>query len=344
MSDVTSGSTPEQPPGDKREHPRFQVDGATTSLGKPGFLASLGFGPILFFFLLAWSSQSSWWVLLVAEAIGIGLIILLPTFLMGATLPLTMQVAATYRESAGRTVGTIYSVNTIGAILGSFLGGLVLLPLLTIQYTLVAAALMYAIPGLLLLGYAAQKGRFRMLGLAAVVIGAGVVCAQPWDGKIMSSGVYLLYDPRTIAAAREFRLLDALPNLSKGRELLYYKEGAAATVAVTELDTPKGKDLMLSVGGKPDASSRGDMSTQIGLTLVPELLHAKGPQDVLVIGLGSHGELDTQCELATRRTFITPSDRIKVEGLLDEVGKLTHGLLRSLGPSDESPNPSPYPY
>ncbi len=247
----------------------------------------LGFGPILFFFLLAWSSQSSWWVLLVAEAIGIGLIILVPTFLMGATLPLTMQVAATYRESAGRTVGTIYSVNTIGAILGSFLGGLVLLPLLTIQYTLVAAALMYAIPGLLLMGYGVQKGKFRNLGLAAVLIGAGVVCAQPWDGKIMSSGVYLLYDPRTIAAAREFRLLDALPNLSKGRELLYYKEGAAATVAVTELDTPKGKDLMLSVGGKPDASSRGDMSTQIGLTLVPELLHAKGPQDVLVIGLGS---------------------------------------------------------
>jgi len=43
MADVTSGSTP---PADKREHPRFQVDGATTSLGKPGFLSSLGFGPI----------------------------------------------------------------------------------------------------------------------------------------------------------------------------------------------------------------------------------------------------------------------------------------------------------
>ena len=54
----------------------------------------------------------------------------------------------------------------------------------------------------------------------------------------------------------------------------------------------------------------------------------------LEISLGSHGELDTQCELATRRSFITASDRIKVEGLLDEAGKLTHGLLRSLRPSD----------
>jgi spermidine synthase len=249
----------------------------------------LGIGPILFFFLLAWSSQSSWWVLLVAEAFGIGLIILLPTFLMGATLPLTMQVAARYRESAGRTVGTIYAVNTIGAILGSFLGGLVLLPLLTIQYTLVVAALMYAIPGLLLMGMISgvENRKPRFLALALVVVVAGLVCVQPWDGKIMSSGVYLLYDPRAIQLARDFHLLDALPNLNKGRELLYYKEGASATVAVVELDTPKGKDLMLSVGGKPDASSRGDMSTQIGLTLIPEMLHEKGPEDVLVIGLGS---------------------------------------------------------
>ena len=53
----------------------------------------------------------------------------------------------------------------------------------------------------------------------------------------------------------------------------------------------------------------------------------------LQIALGSHGELDTQCELATRRMFIKPMDRLKVEALLEEVGKLTHGLLRSLSPT-----------
>ena len=31
---------------DKREHPRFKVEGASASVGKPGFLASLGLGPI----------------------------------------------------------------------------------------------------------------------------------------------------------------------------------------------------------------------------------------------------------------------------------------------------------
>ena len=33
-------------PGDKRAHPRIRVEGATSMVGKPGILASLGFGPI----------------------------------------------------------------------------------------------------------------------------------------------------------------------------------------------------------------------------------------------------------------------------------------------------------
>jgi four helix bundle protein len=55
--------------------------------------------------------------------------------------------------------------------------------------------------------------------------------------------------------------------------------------------------------------------------------------DHLEIALGSHGELDTQCELATRRKFLTISDRCRVDGLLGDVGRLTHGLLRSLDPT-----------
>lgn len=50
----------------------------------------------------------------------------------------------------------------------------------------------------------------------------------------------------------------------------------------------------------------------------------------LEIALGSHGELDTECEIATRRSFIKAVDRPRVTALLEEVGRLTHGLLRSI--------------
>ena len=53
----------------------------------------------------------------------------------------------------------------------------------------------------------------------------------------------------------------------------------------------------------------------------------------LVIALGSHAELDTQCELATRRRFIKPDDRAKLQPLIDEVGRIIHGLARSLIPN-----------
>jgi four helix bundle protein len=53
----------------------------------------------------------------------------------------------------------------------------------------------------------------------------------------------------------------------------------------------------------------------------------------LVIALGSHGELDTQCELATRRQFIDPMAMHKLLTLLGETGRLAHGLLRSIDPS-----------
>jgi hypothetical protein len=55
MADSVPGSTPVQKvpseraipvSTDKREHPRFKVEGAFASVGKPGFLASLGLGPI----------------------------------------------------------------------------------------------------------------------------------------------------------------------------------------------------------------------------------------------------------------------------------------------------------
>jgi four helix bundle protein len=50
----------------------------------------------------------------------------------------------------------------------------------------------------------------------------------------------------------------------------------------------------------------------------------------LVIALGSHAELDTQCELSTRRRFIRGDDQQRLVDLVAEVGRITHGLARSL--------------
>src|SRR5262245_27755501 len=55
-------------------------------------------------------------------------LLLVPTTLMGGTLPILAQALATHDVGPGRKVGTLYSVNTFGAVCGVVLAGYVLLP------------------------------------------------------------------------------------------------------------------------------------------------------------------------------------------------------------------------
>jgi len=57
-----------------------------------------------------------------------GLAILLPTLLMGGTIPLVTQALAGSRLSVGRDVGRLYALNTLGAASGSFLSAFVIIP------------------------------------------------------------------------------------------------------------------------------------------------------------------------------------------------------------------------
>ena len=50
----------------------------------------------------------------------------------------------------------------------------------------------------------------------------------------------------------------------------------------------------------------------------------------LEIALGSQGELDTQSILAFRRRLVSADNENRLKALIAEVGRLTHGLLRSL--------------
>jgi spermidine synthase len=71
----------------------------------------------------------------------------------------------------------------------------------------------------------------------------------------------------------------------RGKELIYYEEGVTATVMVAR--NPGTLDnIYLSVDGKVDASSHGDIETQLLSAHVPMLL-AQETKDVLVIGYAS---------------------------------------------------------
>ena len=68
--------------------------------------------------------------------------LLVPTILMGMTLPILVRFFETRSYSLGRSVAVLYAVNTIGAAVGALLAGYVVMPLLGIQRTTLMAALL----------------------------------------------------------------------------------------------------------------------------------------------------------------------------------------------------------
>jgi spermidine synthase len=201
--------------------------------------------------------------------------LLLPlTIALGAAFPIALRAAAHDRDHAAADIAYVYAANTIGAIAGSLAGGFLLLPALGVQRTITAAATVSAIGGTALV-ILARAGRAATAGLAfaAAALVAGAWQVRTWDPVLMSSGAYK-YAPYVEGA-------DFESALSAGT-LLYYKDGAAATVSVRRV----AGTVSLAIDGKVDASNAGDMLTQKLLGHLPLLLHAH-PQRVAIIGLGS---------------------------------------------------------
>jgi spermidine synthase len=82
------------------------------------------------------------------------LILLVPTALMGATLPLLARHAVRHDRELGRRVGLLYAANTAGAVAGTAVAAFLLLPSLGLRYTIWSAAALNALVFLLAWGLA----------------------------------------------------------------------------------------------------------------------------------------------------------------------------------------------
>ena len=71
-----------------------------------------------------------------AKFAGIAVVLLPPTILMGATLPVLARLVADDPERMGGQVGALYAVNTFGAVAGTFIAGFVAIPAVGAQKTL----------------------------------------------------------------------------------------------------------------------------------------------------------------------------------------------------------------
>lgn len=204
-------------------------------------------------------------------------LMVLATFFMGATFPIAAQLYSSRIEVMGRRIGSIYSVNTVGAILGSLTAGFVLLPLIGTERTVLAGLFLNSALALLLL----SEGRGRvmagrwvsagLLGVATLAMVGGIF----WPPTMLDRGV-LIY-------ARQF---DIRPNLTMAEhyadtDIVFFEEGRNATISVRRGNNYYG----LRTNGKVDASNGRDMTTQLMIGLLPGFYHPQ-PERTLVVGYG----------------------------------------------------------
>jgi len=117
-----------------------------------GALSLLGLAGVRLLYLAAYPVVSGFMpALIVLRFLGAAIVLLLPTFLMGGTLPILVKGLTRSTAELGARVSRLYWVNTLGAVAGTFAAGFFLLPTLGLRLTVSTAVAFNVLAGALAL-------------------------------------------------------------------------------------------------------------------------------------------------------------------------------------------------
>jgi spermidine synthase len=138
---------------------------------------------------------------------------LLPSIIMGTGFPIALQAWTNHMHKVGRSTGTAYAANTIGAVAGGLVTGFVLIPLLGVQVSVTLLGLAGVwIAGVMWLAFKGPAKAFMRWALVAIAVFLTIVT---------------LRTPTTLFNV-VVKINPIIPNL----ELLAVKEGITTTVSV----------------------------------------------------------------------------------------------------------------
>lgn len=209
---------------------------------------------------------------------AVALAVMFPAaFFAGMTLPL-FTVALLRNGSGESSIGRVYALNTLGAIVGVFAMMHLLIPAIGIHLGLVLAAVVDVLLGLYLLRVVAASVRRRAYLAVAVVAVVAVVAGLVWGRakpEVQIAGVF-----RTGTTA-----LDGL------KKVAYLRDGKTSTIGVARFD--EGFST-IATNGKPDAGLTDSLSqpptadeiTMVMAGALPLYLNPAA-RDIAVIGWGS---------------------------------------------------------
>jgi spermidine synthase len=215
---------------------------------------------------------------LAAGAIAMG-VLGLPAALLGAVLPVCIRAEGIGAAGLGRRVGRLLTWNTVGAVGGVLLTGFVLMPRIGLRGAFGVLAVALCLASLALALRTHQRFAAGVsIALAMMLMVEWTTGGEGWR-HVLSSGVFrareTVVNPQTLVRRKQHM------------KLLFYEDAADATVTVEEGDgIGAPADRGLRINGKPEASTRGDMSTQLMIAHLPMLARPQS-KDVFMLGFGS---------------------------------------------------------
>jgi predicted membrane-bound spermidine synthase/tetratricopeptide (TPR) repeat protein len=209
------------------------------------------------------------------------LVMFIPTVLLGMTFPMVARLFTQSLYRVGSGVGSSYAANTVGAVLGAFAGGFILIPSLGVENTIIFAVTINLLIGCWLLVSDSRLSFVSRYGLGLAVLILAILIPfkiKRWDPHILTSGVTIYNDRYESLPTDALRIEEMQRD-----DVLYYREGLTTTVSVHRIS---GSDyIYFKSNGKIDGSY-GDALSQLMTSYIAMLLHPTAER-ALTIGLGS---------------------------------------------------------
>ncbi len=205
------------------------------------------------------------------EVIFSFMIMLVPTILMGSLFPLVSRIYLSNTEKAFGKIGVVGFYDTIGSVFGAFAAGFVFISLLGMQGSILAMASVNILLGIILLLVSGGKNKILKISIPAVTVILFILISA----YVSKNSLFWV-------------------KKSPSEELIYYKEDAMATVAVTRMDTIEGKNLLLRIN-ICEVAGTGNMieTAQKALAHIPlliyESMNGRRAERILQVGFGSGG-------------------------------------------------------
>jgi spermidine synthase len=233
---------------------------------------------LMSFFMAGLDKTEQGYTLFSLASHSIALLIMLPaTICAGMTLPLFTLIM--FRQNCGeKSIGQIYSSNTIGAIAGVLFTVFIGMPIFSLKGSILSGVIIDVAIGLVLLKACSIAFNPKLLRYASVALILPVLFAAyffEFNTRQMASGVFR----------------HGISELDNNSEVLFHKDGKTASITVSRWQDA---EVVISTNGKPDATitmknglpPSTDESTMTLLAALPLSVHP-GARTIANIGMGS---------------------------------------------------------